>query len=791
MQSTRSEVVTAAAAGSRELRLAVVCYGGVSLAIYMHGQTKEIHRLVKASALLDGGYDTAAASPTERVYADLLDRLAAEQDGPRTRVVVDVVAGTSAGGINGVCLAKAVARNGTQDGLRDLWFDKGDIGGLIRGSRRLHWKVRLALALPKVLRRPPLHDQMASWVYDALGQMDGSGADPPGLETLMPERHELELFVTVTDYYGYSREVVLAARDPELGEDPVPIYDWRHRHALTFRWDGFRDQFAPEHNAALALAARATSSFPGAFPPVSFASFAETLQRGGAAGVDLKEPDVERTYFRIYGLSRGTAAGAFFVDGGVLDNRPFGHAIGAIRRRPATTEVDRRLVYLEPDPAGKPAAPPAREEPGTLSTVLGSISGIPRKEPLLDDLLDVARQNESVRRIRDVIEAGFAPIAARVEGLLGESLHELPADAADERLARWSGELSEAARADAGFSYGTYIRLKIGDVVDGYAATVCRVNGYPDDSNQAFFVRSALRAWAGSKGLFAKEGAPTDEQVDFLKRLDLGYAERRIRFVIAGVNWLYHDLGAEGSPSREELDALKRRLYDAVDLLRSVRAGAQADSALAQSVLVLFGEDSLKELADGEGLKPIEFARARESDLDGIRDGFDAFVRGRLEGFASGLYADVHRLTAAWDPKRRADLFVRYLGFPFWDVLLYPVQSLAEVGERDHVEVARMSPQDSSLLAERVERKLAGIGVHHFGAFFTRAGREADYLWGRLDAAERLIELLLGREHPAFRAWCRRAFEAVVEEEREALPLARDLIDRLTDPIAQLPALEP
>ena len=38
---------------TRELRLAVVCYGGVSLAIYMHGVTKEIHKLVLASAALN------------------------------------------------------------------------------------------------------------------------------------------------------------------------------------------------------------------------------------------------------------------------------------------------------------------------------------------------------------------------------------------------------------------------------------------------------------------------------------------------------------------------------------------------------------------------------------------------------------------------------------------------------------------------------------------------------------------------------------------------------------------
>ena len=33
----------------KELRLALVCYGGISLAVYMHGITKEIWRLARAS----------------------------------------------------------------------------------------------------------------------------------------------------------------------------------------------------------------------------------------------------------------------------------------------------------------------------------------------------------------------------------------------------------------------------------------------------------------------------------------------------------------------------------------------------------------------------------------------------------------------------------------------------------------------------------------------------------------------------------------------------------------------
>ena len=83
----------------------------------MHGVTKELHRLVKGSALLEAD-EGDTATPSERVYGRLLDELA-ERSGEqlRTRVVVDVIAGTSAGGINGVCLAKALAHNLPQDEL--------------------------------------------------------------------------------------------------------------------------------------------------------------------------------------------------------------------------------------------------------------------------------------------------------------------------------------------------------------------------------------------------------------------------------------------------------------------------------------------------------------------------------------------------------------------------------------------------------------------------------------------------------------------------------------------------
>jgi hypothetical protein len=72
------------------------------------------------------------------------------------------------------------------------------------------------------------------------------------------------------------------------------------------------------------------------------------------------------------------------------------------------------------------------------------------------------------------------------------------------------------------------------------------------------------------------EGSPTEKQLQFVRDFDLEYAERRLRFLIAGMSWLYRDVGTEARPSRQELDALKERLYEAVAKLEWLRSGGGA-----------------------------------------------------------------------------------------------------------------------------------------------------------------------------------------------------------------------
>ena len=113
------ETVPAPSGKVTELRLGLVCYGGVSLAIYMHGVTKEIHRAIRASIVAEQGIGSREDALSEGTYRKLLGALESER-GVHTRIVVDAIAGSSAGGINGIFLAKALAHDLSQDKLRDL-----------------------------------------------------------------------------------------------------------------------------------------------------------------------------------------------------------------------------------------------------------------------------------------------------------------------------------------------------------------------------------------------------------------------------------------------------------------------------------------------------------------------------------------------------------------------------------------------------------------------------------------------------------------------------------------------
>ena len=170
---------------------------------------------------------------------------------------------------------------------------------------------------------------------------------------------------------------------------------------------------------------------------------------------------LEREFFRAYQLARQGSRHTYFIDGGVLDNFPFAHAIEAITRKPAASEVRRWLVYIERTPAGHPANRrfcPGRSgstrPPGWVDTILAGLSSIPRKEPIIDDLVRVRAFNERVAYIADLTQTNYPQIEA--------ALHETDQDLR-------GGELSKANVGQVMTAMNQRARRRLGS---GYAAYV-------------------------------------------------------------------------------------------------------------------------------------------------------------------------------------------------------------------------------------------------------------------------------------------------------------------------------
>ncbi len=88
-----------------------------------------------------------------------------------------------------------------------------------------------------------------------------------------------------------------------------------------------------------------------------------------------------------------------FVDGGVLDNRPFTHTIKQIYHRTAERPVFRKLFYVDPNPDCFYDSPKYREmqKPNIIEVALGSLIGMPRYESINSDLELIKEHNEKVR----------------------------------------------------------------------------------------------------------------------------------------------------------------------------------------------------------------------------------------------------------------------------------------------------------------------------------------------------------------------------------------------------------
>jgi len=383
----------------REVRLGLVFNGGISLAVWMGGVTHEIDAARRAA-------DTTATGMTTTLYRELLcEHL-------QQTVRVDVISGASAGGINGSLLAAAIAAGKPVPDLRETWLVLGDLATLMRSPAQSDppsWLQGDEIVLAAVQRELEL-------------LIGASSIAPADVEA------PIYLYVSATNLRG-RENVYRDATGRQFTETdsrhmfafellPEQLLQSRRHLDRPDRWperSARPTSFAhPAAAQRLAGAARASSSFPGAFE---------------AAGP--------------FGPQRD-----WFIDGGVLDNQPFVPLLDRIAILPAEGGPVKRVVgYVVPSLSVARPAADADWRPSAMSTLTATVKAMSGLSKLisLDRLVgdgERQRAEDAQRRLVHELMIGRDADLSR-EGLesaageLFEAYRHARALAGGETFARW------------------------------------------------------------------------------------------------------------------------------------------------------------------------------------------------------------------------------------------------------------------------------------------------------------------------------------------------------------------
>jgi patatin-related protein len=554
--------------------------------------------------------------------------------------------------------------------------------------------------------------------------------------------------VTVTDYAGHAEAM-------RLNSPPV-VSETEHRLIFAFRHSAHGANQLDDC-VGLAFAARATASFPGAFPPFTVREMDATL-----AARQESWPERDATLARL--LPRQQAAGesmdTILIDGSVLANAPFRPAIAALRQRPARREVDRRFVYIDPKPGrrsvsiGRKAANgEGKAMPGFFTTMLKALSDIPREQPIRDNVETLEGISARIRRMQVIIAAMQPEVDERIEAAFGRTIFlDRPTPA---RLAAWRATAQQKAAEDAGYGFIAYGHLKLSGIVEELARVVIGQTVAADDAARTA-IRSQLWSAVREQGLDRigqRRGGGSAAIIAFFRTHDVGYRIRRLRLLARKLDTVCSDADRSDDPASE---MMRDAIYAALGPYLEREAADFYAGRLEPTMSIA---DQVQKIGEVRAL----------TELDTQADAL----------IAEGLAAL---------PKipRRALLFA-YLGFPFIDTATLPLLQGEGLDEFDPIKIDRISPDDAVALATGgTEATLKGIQFNSFGAFFSRAFRENDYLWGRLHATERLIDIVIsampgqvGLDESVRDTLRRDAFCAILEEERARLTSVPELISEL------------
>lgn len=533
---------------TKEVRFAVVMYGGVSLAIYINGVAQELYNLVRASATRAGAnsartylFKDEELNGAGRIYRKLGEMLDA-------RFVVDILSGTSAGGINAVFLAKSLANGETFEQLRDLWIQEGDIGVLI--NDRESGLDREGL---KFSGEPASLLNSQRMYFKLLYALDTMNPDRPAegghAAGRSPYVDELDLFVTATDIRGLVQKTNLLGGTAD---------EYRYKNVFRFHYAtaeaaGGEDvnDFKPANNPFLAFAARCTSAFPFAFEPMRLGDVKAVVATPAFRKNYTYDPALWKAFYKDYLQEGDSSTGGgegfetrSFGDGGYLDNKPFSYVTETLLRRRADLPVDRKLIYIEPAPE-HPVDKDVDVRPDALQNVAAALLALPRYETIREDLQVILERNKMIERV--------GTIMAHIRHASRASLNK-NVNAWQRGGAEWAKKyLDEQVLGWYGPGYAAYHQLRVASLLDDLGSAFVRAMSLEENSEAArSFRQETLEGWR--KAYYRIDPQAKDKRKsenDLLFRLDISWRIRRLQFMQNLIDDLLNGL-SEPAPGMDQ-----------------------------------------------------------------------------------------------------------------------------------------------------------------------------------------------------------------------------------------------
>jgi hypothetical protein len=366
------------------------------------------HRLalVISGAVALGAYEAGVLA---RLYRDLqaINALAIRARTPR--LVIDAVAGSSAGAVTGLLLVQALTLDLPPEDfegiMRRVWVEGLDILALLEPAEDPAEAIFTQTAIKKLM--------------DAVSLAPPSGVSrAPGAASSL-----LGLWVTLTNLDGIPYSIPFDQE--EAHDNPVTFYPLGHRDHDGFvvrggevreaslpvyrvKPDGWRDLALSSWPHMLAVA-QASAAFPIAFRTqrlerdlTRYKGYREFKDELARTDPQLATRLAERATFR-------------YVDGGVFNNRPLGRAIDAVgyleRLDPARAADMRTFLVIDPDPETPHSIiqlvqrPADAREPGP-GVLLAHLARAYFSGALYTDIAEAARVNRRLKIIDEISSDG-------------------------------------------------------------------------------------------------------------------------------------------------------------------------------------------------------------------------------------------------------------------------------------------------------------------------------------------------------------------------------------------------